>query len=80
MSKEKSILESLAKQVQELKAGVGHMEIDEILGNPNMTAVISVYEGQNPSHKILDAVYEWAETNNEEVAEMIRNLSTAVLE
>lgn len=79
MSKEKSIIEDLAKKVQDLNAGEGHLTMGGIFGNPNLTAVISVYEGQNPSHKILDALYEWAEENNKEVAEMIESLAEADL-
>lgn len=80
MSKESSIIENLARQVQEFNAGEGHVEMGEVFGNPNLTAVISVYEGQNPSHKVLDRLYEWAEENNEEVAEKIRNLVSEPLE
>jgi hypothetical protein len=80
MSKEKSIIESLAKQVQEINAGEAHMEFGGVLGNPNLTAVISVYDRQNPSNKVLDRVYEWAEDNNQQVVELIEALSKAKLD
>lgn len=80
MSKEFTTIQSLIKQVQELNAGEGHIELSGLNGDPDLTAVISVYEGQNPSHKVLDKLYEWAEENNRETAEMIQMLLTEPME
>jgi len=76
MSKELSTINSLIKQVQECNASESHIEYGGINGTTSLTAVISVYDGQNPSHKVLDRLYEWAEKNNQEVAERIQRLLT----
>lgn len=76
----KTIVENLAKQTKKFNAGEAHVELGGILNNPDLTAVISVYNGQNPAHKVLERIFDWAEENNEEIAEMIRKLSNEPLE
>jgi len=73
MKMDKVIL-SLAKQVQELKAGSGHFTINDIKHTKGLTAVISVYDGVKPANMIIDELYEWAEENNEEVKLLIEKL------
>ncbi|GAK03290.1 hypothetical protein JCM19037_1603 [Geomicrobium sp. JCM 19037] len=52
-----------------------HIEFGEIFGDKDATAVISVYIDQNPSNKVLDELYEWAEeTDNREVIYKIHEL------
>jgi len=76
MSEEYKVIESLKKQVTELGAGEAHMEIHGVGKISEHTAVISFYDGQAPSHKVLDKLYEWAESyGKNEVIEMIQYLS-----
>lgn len=67
-------IKELAKQVTELRAGYGHMQLDNFEGNQGLTAVLSVYDNQKPAHVVLDELYEWAEQNNEEVKLLIEKL------
>lgn len=64
MSKDKNeivIIKNLVKQVQELNAGVAHLQLSNIEGIQGMTAIISVYDGQKPAHMVLDELVQWAE-------------------
>lgn len=65
---------NFASQVQELKAGSGHISMNNIKHTKGLTAVISVYDGIKPANMILDELYEWAEENNEEVRSLIEKL------
>lgn len=65
---------SLAKQVQEMGAGSGHAVMNNIKHTKDLTAVISIYDGEKPSHMVLDELYEWAEENNKEVSDKIKEL------
>jgi len=76
MSKEYEVIESLKKQVTELGAGEAHMEVHGVGNIPEHTAVISFYDGQAPSHKVLDKLYEWADTlGKTDVLEAIEQFS-----
>lgn len=54
-------VKNLYEQVKMLKAGEGHVTINEVFGDKAATVVISVYDGQRPSNEVLDELFEWAE-------------------
>lgn len=81
VSKESSMIASLVKQVEQTNAGEGHLAMGGIYNKPNLTAVVSVYDGQNPAHSILDHLYKWAEKNKQdEVVQMIEQLTNSKLD
>mgnify|MGYP001470680755 CR=1 FL=1 len=65
MSKETSAMVlNLAKNVQKLKAGSGHIVMNNIKHTKDLTAVVSVYDKEKAAHMVLDELYEWCEKNN----------------
>lgn len=68
------MVNGLVEQMQKLNAAESHVMLNNIHKTDGLTAVISVYDKQKPSHMVLDELYEWAEENNEEVKELIEKL------
>jgi len=68
------IIKNLTKQVKELNAGVGHVQLGNIENTKGLTAVISVYDNQKPAHMVLDELYTWAENNDEQLKLKIESL------
>lgn len=65
---------NLADQIKKLNAADGHMTLNNIRHTKGVTAVISVYDGIKPSHKVLEELYEWAEKNDPDLKERIEKL------
>lgn len=72
----KDTVESLYEQMKELEASEIHFQIESIFGNKQATAVISVYDGVKPAHKVLEELYYWAQENqNQELLDKIEEIS-----
>lgn len=63
MPDEVTSIKEFINEVQALNASRGHFQIESVKENPNLTIVISVYDGIKPSHQVLDELWNWAEEN-----------------
>lgn len=69
-------IKPLAKLAQKIKAPNTHVVLRDQYNTQGLTTVISVYDGIQPAHIILDKVYEWAKANNSEVTTLIEKLES----
>lgn len=68
-------IKSLYDQVKQLDAGCAHFIMNKPFKDEKACAVIGVYDGQKPSHMVLDELWEWAEENGfNQVMDKIREL------
>lgn len=68
---------NMAKSAKVMNAETAHITFKELDHDPNVTAVMSVYNGVKPSHVVLEQLYEWAETFNPIVVRKIDELMNA---
>lgn len=65
---------TLIKIANETNAAEVHISTEKIEAEDGIAIVMSAYKGVKPAHIVLNEVYEWAEQNNVEVAQMIRDM------